>query len=49
MVRLAREEAYDVAILFSNDLDLSEAVTDIHRIRAEYERCIDPLDYRGQR
>lgn len=84
MVRLAREGAYDVAVLFSQDQDLSEAVTDIHRIRAEtgrwmkvysaypvaddgrhtpaikgaaplpitraeYERCIDPLDYRGQR
>ena len=84
MVRLAREGAYDVAVLFSQDQDLSEAVTDIHRIRAEtgrwrkvysaypvaddgrhtpaikgaaplpitraeYEPCIDPLDYRGQR
>ena len=40
MVRLAREGAYDVAVLFSQDQDLSEAVTDIHRIRAETSRWI---------
>lgn len=84
MVRLAREDAYDVAVLFSSDQDLSEAIAEVHRIRAEtgrwikvysafpvaddgahapavkgaaplpitrtdYERCIDPLDYRGAR
>lgn len=84
MVRLAREESYDVAVLFSSDQDLSEAISEIHRIRtdtsrwikvysaypvaddgthapavkgaaplpitrAEYEGCIDPLDYRGAR
>jgi uncharacterized LabA/DUF88 family protein len=84
MVRLAREDAYDVAVLFSQDQDLNEAVSEVHRIRtdtgrwmkvycaflvdhagghrpwvrgaaplpitrAEYERCIDPMDYRGAR
>jgi len=84
MVRLAREGAYDVAVVFSQDQDLNEAVSEVHRIReetgrwmkvccayvvddtgghrpwirgaaplpitrAEYERCIDPFDYRGRR
>ena len=33
MVRLAREAAYDVAILFSSDQDLSEAVAEVHRTK----------------
>lgn len=40
MVRLAREDEYDVAVLFSQDQDLSEAVTEIHRIRTETGRWI---------
>ena len=80
MVRLARSNTYDVAILFSQDGDLVEAVTEVQSIAAEqcrriqvecaypvaagvntypirrtiprqiikatYDRCIDPTDYR---
>ena len=81
IVRLARENKYDVALIFSQDQDLSEAADEVRAIsiqdnkwikvacaypfsptsenrrginntdwikiaRADYDRCIDPNDYR---
>ena len=40
MVRLARQEKYDVAVLFSQDQDLAEAVKDVKEIAREQERWI---------
>lgn len=40
MVRLARENAYDVALLFSQDQDLSEAVDEVRQISIEQARWI---------
>ncbi|MHB8540071.1 MAG: NYN domain-containing protein [Candidatus Acidiferrales bacterium] len=40
MVRLARSSSYDVAILFSQDGDLVEAVTEVQAIAAEQHRKI---------
>jgi hypothetical protein len=40
MVRLARSKAYDVAILFTQDGDLVEAVTEVQAIAAEQHRRI---------
>lgn len=40
MVRLAQKNAYDVAILFSQDGDLVEAVTEVQAIAAEQHRRI---------
>jgi hypothetical protein len=38
VVRYARDGSYEVAILFSQDQDLSEAVREIHRIRDVEQR-----------
>lgn len=40
MVRLARENEYDVALLFSQDQDLSEVVDEIKQISREDDRWI---------
>lgn len=40
LVRCAREKAYDVAILFSQDGDLVEAVEEVHRVAVEQNRWI---------
>jgi uncharacterized LabA/DUF88 family protein len=53
VVRFAREGAFEVAVLFSQDQDLSEAVTEIHRIRAEQSRwmkvyCAFPVSPAGR-
>lgn len=40
MVRLARQNQYDVAVLFSQDQDLAEATRDIKDIAQEQERWI---------
>lgn len=40
MVRLARNREYDVAILFSQDGDLAEAVEEVKRVGREQERQI---------
>lgn len=40
MVRLARSNSYDVAILFSQDGDLVEAVTEVQSIAAEQGRRV---------
>lgn len=40
MVRLARENQYDVALLFSQDQDLSEAVNEIKNISVNQNRWI---------
>lgn len=40
MVRKARMNEYDVALLFSQDQDLSEAADDIKKIAREQERWI---------
>ncbi len=40
MVRMARQNEYDVALLFSQDQDLSEAVDDVKRISSEEDRWI---------
>jgi uncharacterized LabA/DUF88 family protein len=53
VVRFAREGAYEVAILFSQDQDLSEAVKEIHRIRDEESRwmkayCAFPVAPNGR-
>lgn len=40
MVRLAHRNVYDVAILFSQDQDLSEAVDEVKDIAKEHERWI---------
>lgn len=40
MVRLARNNAYDVAIIFSQDGDLVEAVTEVQAIAAEQNRRV---------
>ena len=40
MVRLARENAFDVALLFSQDQDLSEVVTEVKNISVQQNRWI---------
>lgn len=40
MVRLARENEYDVALLFSQDQDLSEVVDEVKQISRDYDRWI---------
>lgn len=40
MVRLARKQAYDVALIFSQDQDLTEAVDEIKAIAREQNRWI---------
>ncbi|SRR5579883_1238803 len=53
LVRYARANAYDVAIIFSQDGDLVEAVEEVHRIAAEQNRwiqveCAYPFTPTGQ-
>jgi uncharacterized LabA/DUF88 family protein len=40
IVRLAREDAFDVAILFSQDQDLSEVADEVRAISREHQRWI---------
>ena len=40
LVRLAVNDAYDVAIIFSQDNDLEEAVNEVHAIRQYFDRWI---------
>ena len=40
LVRLAVNSAYDVAIIFSQDSDLEEAVNEVHAIRQYFDRWI---------
>lgn len=40
MIRLAHQRAYDVALVFSQDQDLSEAVDEVHTISREQDRWI---------
>lgn len=40
IVRMARKNEYDVALLFSQDQDLSEAADEVRRISAEEDRWI---------
>jgi uncharacterized LabA/DUF88 family protein len=40
LVRLARLDAYDVAIIFSQDTDLKEAVDEVKQIRQEFNRWL---------
>jgi len=40
LVRLARQAAFDVAIVFSQDQDLAEAVSDVKAISTELDRWI---------
>ncbi len=40
VVRYAREKAYDVAILFSQDQDLAEVAEEVRRISREQDRWI---------
>ena len=40
LVRLARKGEYDVAIIFSQDQDLEEAVNEVYEIRQEFNRWI---------
>jgi uncharacterized LabA/DUF88 family protein len=53
IVRYAREAAYDVAVIFSQDQDLSEAVDEVHRIRQDQDRwlkvyCAFPVPSSGR-
>jgi hypothetical protein len=40
LVRYANSRGYDVAIIFSQDGDLVEAVEEVHRIAAEQNRWV---------
>ena len=40
LVRLARKDEYDVAIIFSQDTDLEEAVDEVYDIKKEFKRWI---------
>ncbi len=42
VVRFAREGTYDVALVFSQDQDLSEAVDEVRRLSAQQSRWIKP-------
>ncbi len=44
VIRMAHRREYDVALLFSQDQDLSEAADEIDRITDD--ACLDPRDYR---
>ncbi|MBI3493130.1 MAG: NYN domain-containing protein [Acidobacteria bacterium] len=57
IIRLAHRGKYDVALLFSQDQDLSELCAEIRTIakeqarrikidRATFDKCLDPRDYR---
>ena len=47
VIRMAHRREYDVALVFSQDQDLSEAADEIRRIT--YDACLDPRDYRPKR
>ena len=60
IVRLAHQQVYDVALVFSQDQDLSEVAEEIRTIgreqnrwikieRSVYDACIDPTDYRPRK
>lgn len=40
LVRMTRERSFDVAILFSQDGDLVEAIDEVHRIAKEQKRVV---------
>lgn len=40
LIRLARKDLYDVAIIFSQDTDLNEAIDELYDIKREFNRWI---------
>lgn len=40
LIRLARKGLYDIAIIFSQDTDLNEAINELYEIRDEFNRWI---------